>query len=148
MPSTYNPADPPPPYLPPEPADPLDCNPTVPCLKVGVLDLPSKRGLRITKVTQHAELSGIYNITYQVPSLDKAGQITGYKAKKFQKTVYDPRFFPDSYVLEIGQNAASKGYKRAMKDGLRQYSLEIEGVSFRIYLDNGVVTNFHPEIVP
>ena len=89
---------------------------------------------------------GITHIKYQIPSFDSAGNRIGYKAEVFNKTVYDPRIFSDSRIVELGQQAAAKGYKDAVASGQGQYTSVVGGISFRIYLDKntGMVRDFHP----
>lgn len=90
---------------------------------------------------------GITQVTYQVPSYDRAGNITGFKAAELPKTIYDPKIFTDSKMLELGQQAAANGYEAAMKQGLQAYDAQAGGVSFRVYIDKttGMVNNFHPQ---
>ena len=91
-------------------------------------------------------IKGIDEITYQIPSVDPAGNITGYKKKQFTKTVYDPNVFTDTKILKLGQIAASNGYKTATQNGVREYTSTAGGIKFQIYLDQntGTVTNFFP----
>ncbi len=54
--------------------------------------------------------------------------------------------FTDQKMLELGQQAAAKGYNDAMASKNGQASATVDGVSFRIYVDKstGTVRNFHP----
>lgn len=72
--------------------------------------------------------------------------MTGYKAAKLSKTIYVPKIFTDSKMLELGQQVAAKGYEAAMKQGLQAYDAQAGGVNFRVYIDKttGMVNNFHP----
>lgn len=82
-----------------------------------------------------------------IPTKDRAGNLTGdYKATTETKTIYDPNLFSDQKILEIGQQAAAKGYKDAMASKSGQANLSVDGVNFRIYVDKTTVTvrNFHP----
>lgn len=94
---------------------------------------------------------GITKIEYQIPAKDRAGNFTGdYKgngSKPFTKTIYDPKIFTDQQMLELGQQAASSGYKQAIARGERAYNATAGGVTFRVYIDpkTGTVTNFHPK---
>lgn len=94
---------------------------------------------------------GITKIKYQIPTKDSAGNFTGnYKgngSKPFEKTIYDPKIFTDQKMLELGQQAASNGYKQAKTWGERAYNATAGGVTFRVYIDQktGTVTNFHPK---
>ncbi|MQL49177.1 hypothetical protein GEA64_14925 [Photorhabdus khanii] len=107
-------------------------------------------------VTQHhvkifsetpTNIQGITEIKYQVPTKDRAGNLTGeFKPAIKTKTVYDPKIFTDQKILELGQQASVKGYKDAMASGSGQATAVVDGISFRIYVDKttGRVRNFHP----
>lgn len=58
-----------------------------------------------------------------------------------------PRFFSDQKILELGQKAATNGYKNALDKELQSYDAISEGITFRVYLDKEtkMVTNFHPK---
>jgi len=101
--------------------------------------------LKVVNSTEHPSITGISHVKYQIPSKDAAGNITGYKNKIYEKTVYDPKVFSDSKILELGQQAAAKGYTNAISKGASQFSSEVGGVKFRVYIKDGVVDNFHPE---
>nr|WP_318836574.1 DUF637 domain-containing protein [Pseudomonas khavaziana] len=90
-------------------------------------------------------VNGISEIKYQIPAYDRAGNVTGYKAEVFTKTVYDPKVFTDSKILDLGQQAAASGYNSAISQGLREYTAAAGGVKFRVYLDGKTVKNFFPE---
>lgn len=49
-------------------------------------------------------------------------------------------------MLDLGQQAAAKGYKDAMTSKSGQANATVDGVTFRIYVDKstGTVKNFHP----
>ncbi|XAY02951.1 hemagglutinin repeat-containing protein [Enterobacter chuandaensis] len=105
-----------------------------------------KYNVKIVSKT-YTETKGITQVTYQIPSYDRAGNVTGYKAAELPKTIYDPNVFTDSKMLELGQQAAASGYEAAMKQGLQAYDAHAGGVSFRVYIDKatGMVNNFHPQ---
>ncbi|WP_238340409.1 hemagglutinin repeat-containing protein [Pseudomonas sp. SWRI92] len=106
----------------------------------------SLNGIKILGETP-TSVKGITNIEYQIPAYDRAGNVIGYKAKEFTKTVYDPKVFSDQKILDLGQQAAASGYRGALSKGVTQYDATAGGVSFRVYLDKatGAVTNFHPQ---
>lgn len=106
----------------------------------------SSNGIKILGETP-TSVKGITNIEYQIPAYDRAGNVIGYKAKEFTKTVYDPKVFSDQKILDLGQQAAASGYRGALSKGVTQYDATAGGVSFRVYLDKatGAVTNFHPQ---
>jgi filamentous hemagglutinin len=90
--------------------------------------------------------NGISTISYQIPSYDRAGNMTGYKDKLFTKTVYDPGVITEQKIFELGRQAAAEGYINAMTRGMTAYNGQAGGVKFRVYLDptTGTVRNFHP----
>lgn len=99
-------------------------------------------------------VNGITNIEYQIPALDRAGNVLldsngvpVYKGQTFTKTVYDPSVISDSKIVQLGQEAAAKGYSSAIANGMRAYNADAGGIQFRIYLDlkTGLVINFHPQ---
>ncbi|MCO6540640.1 MAG: RHS domain-containing protein, partial [Gilliamella sp.] len=92
-------------------------------------------------------VNGITNVQYQVPALDRAGNMIGYKAEIKTKTIYDPKIFTDQKILDLGQQAAVKGYKEAMSSSRGIADATVNGVTFRIYVDKttGTVRNFHPK---
>ena len=92
-------------------------------------------------------VNGITHITYQIPTKDRTGKFNGkYKADVLEKTVYDPKIFTDTKILELGQRAAADGYVNAMASGHREYKSTAGGMTFQVYLDpkTGKVTNFFP----
>ncbi|MBG3014627.1 hemagglutinin repeat-containing protein [Proteus faecis] len=107
------------------------------------------KGLQIISETPTG-VKGITQIEYRIPTKDAAGNLTGnYKgsgAEPFKKTVYDPKIYTDQKMLDLGQQAAAKGYKDAMASKSGQANATVDGVTFRIYVDKstGIVKNFHP----
>lgn len=92
-------------------------------------------------------VKGITEVEYLIPTKDRAGNFTGnYKPTTETKTIYDPNIFSDQKILELGQQAAAKGYKDAMASKNGQANVSVDGVNFRIYVDKttGTVRNFHP----
>lgn len=76
------------------------------------------------------------------------GNLTGeYKPSPEKKTIYDPRIYTDKVTLELGQEAAMKGYRDAMLNDQSAYDATAGGVNFRVYLDKNTcrVTNSHPK---
>lgn len=57
-----------------------------------------------------------------------------------------PKVFIDQKILELGQEAAAKGFNEAMSSKNGQTNVTVDGVNFRIYVDKttGTVRNFHP----
>ncbi|UJD91667.1 hypothetical protein FS594_10730 [Rahnella aquatilis] len=107
----------------------------------------SEKSVKIVGETQ-TSVKGITEVQYQIPALDRAGNVTGYKDKVFTKTIYDPKVFTDQKILDLGQQAASSGYNAAIASGQREYTATAGGVKFQVYLDQktGVVENFYPVV--
>jgi len=105
-----------------------------------------KQGGRIASETPTG-IDGIVSIRYEIPKLDRAGNPDGWKSISSPKTVYDPIKFSDSEVLEMGLEAAAKGYNEAIRLGKRQYDETINGVKFHVYIDQktGAINNVHPQ---
>ncbi|WP_275669912.1 CdiA family toxin C-terminal domain-containing protein [Photorhabdus luminescens] len=103
-------------------------------------------GIKIISSTP-TSVNGITEIKYQIPAYDRAGNVIGYKEKPFTKTVYDPKIISDQKMIELGQQAASSGYKEAIAKGLSAYDGKAGGITFRIYIDKdtGSINNFHPQ---
>ncbi|WP_275416221.1 CdiA family toxin C-terminal domain-containing protein [Snodgrassella communis] len=105
-----------------------------------------QNGVKIVSETPTGT-NGITNVRYQVPALDRAGNVIGYKAEVKTKTIYDPKIFTDQKMLDLGQQAAMKGYKEAMSSSKGIADATVNGITFRIYVDKttGTVRNFHPK---
>ena len=107
--------------------------------------------LKIVRKDKHPTIHGIYEIEYQVPKKNKLGQYTGdYRTptKPLVKTVYDPNIISDAKILEWGQQAAAKGIDQAIANGKREFSETVNGIKFRVYIDDNTkeVKNFFPEM--
>lgn len=105
--------------------------------------------------------TGITRIYYKIPIFDGRnnsinggkGNFVGYKDIKQPKTVYDPAKYSDKEMLDMAQQAAAKGYEEAMKSTRREYTYELKGIKFRVYLEEnlktrvktGVIESVHPE---
>jgi len=105
-----------------------------------------ERNLKIVSSTKHPTSEGITHIRYQIPAVDRAGNVTGYKNKIYEKTVYDPKLISDDKILQLGQDAAAKKYPDAVSQGLREFSSEAGGIQFRVYVRDEIISNFHPEL--
>lgn len=104
-----------------------------------------KRNGRMTSITP-TKVDGIYRVEYEIPKLDRAGNMTGYKEIRSPKTVYDPKKISDEQMLKMAQQAAAKGYvKNLAIPDRKQYQETINGIKFQIYLDRntGVIINAH-----
>ena len=121
-------------------------------------DLSKTEGVIINSRTKISE--GIWRYEYQIPAMDprKPGTITHYKSQQ-TKTVYDPNVYSDAKILSMAQRAAQQNFqtnKQVYINSLNggpiknQYSNNIEGVNFQVYLGrdthgNVYVTNVHPK---
>ncbi|WP_288432316.1 DUF637 domain-containing protein [uncultured Acinetobacter sp.] len=105
--------------------------------------------------TKPTQTKGIYEIEYQVPAYhpQQPGVITGYKRVE-TKTVYDPKVFTDSQIVDMSQKASALGYKEAVNlykssgGRMNQYESTYNGIKFRSYIaknDNGqlFISNVH-----
>ncbi|AWH87794.1 CdiA family toxin C-terminal domain-containing protein [Limnobaculum parvum] len=106
-----------------------------------------QNGVKILSETPTG-IKGVTEVSYQIPAYDRAGNIVGYKEKPLTKTIYDPKVFSDQKILDLGQQAAAKGYKSAMASGAREYTSSAGGIDFRVYIDpnTGTVMNFFPVV--
>ncbi|MDI3412205.1 CdiA family toxin C-terminal domain-containing protein [Bacillus sonorensis] len=106
-----------------------------------------KNNVKILSVQKHPKLKGIEKVVYKVPSLDpKTGEITGWRAQEFKKTIYDPSVISDDDFLKFGKeaaaDAASKGNLTRVWEGY-----DSNGVKWIGYTDtNGTVTSFFPDL--
>ena len=112
---------------------------------IAFYDAVKKYNVKVIDTTS-TNIKGITNINYQIPALDRAGNIIGYKSEVKTKTIYDPKVFTDNKILELGQKASINGYKDAMASKNGQATAIVNGISFRIYVNKttGEVRNFHP----
>lgn len=94
---------------------------------------------------QHPSLDGVQTIRYKIAALDKAGNPTGeYKAKIFEKTVYDPSIISDKLFLEWGRQAAAEA-QAAGRLNREWVGTAPNGLEFRGYLDDtGAVKSYFP----
>lgn len=92
-------------------------------------------------------MKGITEVKYLVPTKNRDESLTGeYKTIVGTKTIYDPNVFTDQKILDLGQQAAAKGFNEVMSSKSGQVNVTVDGVDFRIYVDKttGTVRNFHP----
>lgn len=85
-------------------------------------------------------------IEYQIPALDRAGKSTGtFKAKIFERTVYDPTKISNAEMMKWGMEAAEEATSRGSLT--REWTgVAKNGVKFRGYLDEmGAVRSFFPD---
>ena len=111
--------------------------------------LASEGGV-VTNRTPHPTLSGVEQIEYQLPALDAQGNPTGQmRTRVFEKTIYDSSVLGDADMLRMGQEAADQALAAGGGTLGREWTgVAANGVTFRGYSDQGVVTSFFPEINP
>ena len=105
-----------------------------------------KNTVKIVKNVEHPTMKGIEKVTYQIPSVDaKTGQITGWKVKTFDKTIYDPEIISTDKYISLGKEAANDAISRG-EFGREWVGYDSEGNIWRGYTDeSGNVTSFFPE---
>ncbi len=103
----------------------------------------SEKGIKIVNTVQKSK--GIKTVEYQIPKLDRTQKpIPGeYKNKIFPKTVYDSSIISDSEMLYLAQIAAGQ-VSDFNPIGRHIYDAVAGGIRFRIYVQDGFVTNVHP----
>ncbi|NPC93416.1 hypothetical protein HOO54_14515 [Bacillus sp. WMMC1349] len=82
-------------------------DPSVPRRRAHNKDEFYKNEVNVLNNKRHPSMPGVEKISYQVPSIDgKTGEITGWKATEFNKTVYDPTVVSDKQYIKLGKEAA------------------------------------------
>jgi len=96
--------------------------------------------------SNRTSVDGITTIKYRVPKRDRAGNIIPgeFRAEVHTKTVYDPKKISDDDIFKKGTKAANELNQRAPATGSLIDNVVVDGISFRVYIRDGVVTNFHP----
>lgn len=102
--------------------------------------------IKIASERNHPSIPGVKEIEYQMPKLDRAGNVVDpieYKGKLHKKTVYDPSLISDDMMYQWGQEAMRSG----TKEGKKITGYAKNGLRFRGYLDeSGNIKNFYPMI--
>jgi len=96
--------------------------------------------LKVGEPIPHPTIKGIYAQEYRLPAYDGRGNFIGFKNIPDPKTIYDPRIISDKQMLEWGQEAMKKG----VITGRIIEGTASNGLTFRGFINNGVVTNFFP----
>lgn len=106
-----------------------------------------KNTVNIVNKVEHPSMKGIEKITYQIPSVDgQTGQMTGWKAKTFDKTIYDPDIISTDKYVSLGKEAANDASSKGQL-GREWTGYDSEGNVWRGYTDeSGNVTSFFPEL--
>ncbi|OOM15894.1 hypothetical protein CLOSAC_01650 [Clostridium saccharobutylicum] len=105
-----------------------------------------KNTVNIVNKVEHPTMKGVEKVTYQVPSVDgQTGEITGWKAKTFDKTIYDPDIISTEKYMNLGKEAANDAASKGQL-GREWTGSDSEGNVWRGYTDeNGNVTSLFPE---
>ncbi|WP_317635138.1 CdiA family toxin C-terminal domain-containing protein [Xylocopilactobacillus apicola] len=103
----------------------------------------------IISKTPHPKVKGIYEIWYQVPLKDKAGNISyplKYRKIKFPKTIYDPKIISDQEMYEWGEKALKNGYHKVEGESVvgKLDDLDFVGFLNQNQKINRKVKNFYP----
>ncbi|WP_445495133.1 hemagglutinin repeat-containing protein [Photorhabdus sp. SF281] len=108
------------------------------------LESAEKLGVKVTNKITDKKYPGLIEYSYQLPSVDRAGNPTGKYKKTQSKTTYDPRVLSDDTVLKMSTQAAkqSKDYFISNPDK-REYSTKVDGYWFRVTKDakSGEISN-------
>ncbi|WP_246096622.1 CdiA family toxin C-terminal domain-containing protein [Paenibacillus sinopodophylli] len=99
----------------------------------------------IVSKTPHSTISGVYQIHYRLPALDRELNVIPdqYKNISHPKTVYDPSVISNDQIIQWGKEAMANG--KIVGREIR--GTASNGLKFTGYLDeNGKVTNFFPTI--
>ena len=97
----------------------------------------------IVSRTIHPKVTGIYEIEYRLPALDRELRVVPeqYKNISQPKTVYDPSVVSNEQIIAWGKEAMNNG----VINGRLVNGYSSNGLRFTGYLDNnGNITNFHP----
>ena len=99
--------------------------------------------LKMEGPVAHPTIEGIFSQEYRLPAYDGKGNIIGFKNIPDPKTVYDPAIISNSQMLEWGKEAMQNGVITGrIIDGTAS-----NGLQFRGFIEDGIVTNFFP-IIP
>ncbi|WP_244169962.1 CdiA family toxin C-terminal domain-containing protein [Listeria goaensis] len=93
----------------------------------------------------HPTIKGIYEIEYKVPAMDNKGNIIPNKYKNIRqpKTVYDPKYFSDSTIYDLGIEAMRNGEI----SGREIVGVASNGLEFTGFINEaGEVNNFFPSM--
>jgi RHS repeat-associated protein len=105
--------------------------------------------VRIDREISHPTIQGLSQINYSILKGRKLGGFENqYKSIKDPKTVWDSNVISDSYIIELGKQAAAKSYHANRAAKKFTYTEEAGGIHFRVHKDEttGVVRNVHPVI--
>ena len=108
--------------------------------------IAKEKNLKVVDEKFDPKNPGVKKVTYKIPSYDTTGNVTGYKNANYTKTVYDPEFFSDERIYALGRQASNKITSNDIASGKPYFDKISEGLKFRIYVRDGKVTNFHPQL--
>ena len=100
----------------------------------------SLEDLKVGSPTPHPTIEGIYTQQYRVPAYDGQGNFIGFKNIPVPKTIYDPAIISNRQMLDWGQEAMQNG----VITGRIIEGTASNGLQFRGFIEDGVVTNFFP----
>jgi len=106
-----------------------------------------KNDINIVSKEKHPTMPGVEKIEYQIPSIDgKTGEVTGWKAKVYEKTLYDPKVISNENYSRLGKEAANDAASKGAL-GREWQGYDSNGVKWRGYTNsNGEVISFYPEM--
>lgn len=96
--------------------------------------------LKVGEPISHPTIKGIYSQQYRLPSYDGYGNFIGFKNIPSPKTIYDPKLISNRQMLDWGQEAMQNG----VRTGRMIEGVAPNGLKFRGFIDDGIVTNFFP----
>ncbi len=105
-----------------------------------------KNNVNTLNIEKHPSMLGIEKVTYQIPSLDgKTGEVIGWRAKKYIKTIYDPKVISDADYIKFGKEAVNSAISKG-KLGREWEGYDSKGIKWMGYADSdGNVVSFFPE---
>jgi len=96
----------------------------------------------------HPDIPGVFEIKYQIPALDKAGQVIPGQFKNIPnpKTVFDPKVISNDSIIDWGKEAMEEVMSKGPISGRVIDGVANNGLKFRGYIDEvtGEITNFFP----
>lgn len=84
---------------------------------------------------------GVYDIRYNLQKQKSGGGFVNEYTEPFKKTVYDPKYWSDNKIFDLGQKAMKQG--KIQPNGKVQGTAS-NGMKFIGYIKDGKITNFHP----
>ncbi|WP_312355388.1 CdiA family toxin C-terminal domain-containing protein, partial [Aminipila sp.] len=109
-----------------------------------------KNDIQIVSTKPNTNIKGVETVEYQLSKLDKTGTpIPGeyQSGKPFSKTIYDPKIISDETYMKRGIEAANNALSTSTDGTLPRIwsGVDKQGVAWRGYYEDGVITSFYPE---